>query len=421
MTSAQPESRKHHFVPRSLLRYFRPPGDDEFLYAFNKHSGQVFRTSLMNAGSENGFNTFEAGDETINFESDFDEVDGLLATRLREIHDARNLTALSAEQRRDWAELVAVQLFRTPIVRSTMQVTFEDINRQVAEKFGTGLDMQVPRENDARKAARGLFKDRKDAIQSLMAKDMVLFESLGDIPFRISDRPVTLQSSLPFGDTGLASFGVAVFMPLGNRLMLGMLCPSIGRKLNKVAFDKLELPEDASERLIALRYGLATGSVVRLDQTMVKRHNDQQIAGSVRFVYGPTKNFEDARALVAAHPETQDVRSSVNIGKMGQGPGPRSYMPPGSWLVLLGRSDSHMLKVQDVSDAEPLEMTVQNKGALTEAMRDGPFSEMQYYVDKLCRRGMRDVHLVQLGDTVMPRVQVRHTDPSLDALMKTIG
>lgn len=421
MTSAQPESRKHHFVPRSLLRYFRPPGDEEFLYVFNKHNGRVFRASLMNAGSQNGFNTLVEGDESINFECDFDEVDALLATRLREIHHAQNLSALSVEQRRDWAELVTVQLFRTPIVRSTMTATFEDLSKQVAEKFGTGLDMEVPSENDARKAARGLFKDRQDAIQSLLAKDMVLFETFGDMPFRISDRPVTLDSSLPFGDTGLASFGVAVFMPLGQRLMLGMLCPSIGRKLDKVSFDKLELPKDASERLIALRDGLATGSVVQLDQVMVKRHNDQQIAGSSQFLYGPTENFEDARALVAAHPETRKVRSSIDIGRMGQGPGPKSHMPLGSWLVLIGRSDSHMLEVQDVSDAEPLEMTVRNAGALNEAMRDGPFSEMQYFVDRRCRGGMRNVHLVQLENAGVRRVQVRHVTPFLDALMKSIG
>lgn len=421
MTTIQPESKKHHFVPRSLLKYFRPPGDGEHLYVFNKQSGQVFRTSLMNAGSENGFNTFEEGTDKINFEDDFQRVDGLLATRLREVHEARNLSTLTAEHRRDWADLVAVQLLRTPIVRSTMTATFAEINSQVTQEFGVGLAMQAPSENDARKVARGLFKDRHEAIQSLLTKDFVLFEAGGDIPFRISDRPVTLDTSLPFDDTGLASLGVAVFMPLGKNLMLGLFCPSIGRKLNKVSFDKLELPKDSRARLEALKHGLATGSIVRLDQTTVKRHNAQQISSCTRFVYGPTKDFGDALAIVAANPHTRVVRSSMNVGKMGQGPGPRRHMPMGSWLVLVGRNDAYMLEVTNVSDAEPLEVTVQNKFTLAEAMKDGPFSEMQYYVDKLCRCGMREVHLVPTGEVDACRFQVRHVAPALDGLMSAIG
>ena len=422
MAGTQPESRKHHFVPRSLLRYFRPTDDVDYLYAFDKRSGRVFRTSLMNAGSENGFNTYKDGEDIINFEQDFDEVDALLANRLREIHSTRNVSLLSAEQRRDWADLAAAQLTRTPIVRSTMTVLLEDLRNQVEEKFGTKLEIQIPSENDARRSARGLFKDREDARQALIAKDIVLFEALGDTPFRISDRPVTLQSTLPFGDTGLTSHGVAVFMPLGQRLMLGLLCPSIGRKLNKFSLEKLGLPdEDARARLIALRDGLATGTAVDLDEEMVKRHNDQQIAGSTRFVYGPTNNFEDAQTLVSAHPEVREVRSSINLGELGNGPGPSPNMPPGSWLVLFGRSEAHMLQVRDVSDTEPLEVTVQSMAAFAAVLKDGPFSEMRYYVDKSCRRSMRDVRLVQLRAAGGRRVQVRHANPGLDTLMKSIG
>jgi hypothetical protein len=119
LKSPQPEAWKHHFVPRSLLKYFRPPGDDEYLYTFDKQKGKSYRTAIENAGSRNGFNTFKQGELTVNFEQDFDAVDALLATRLREIHEVTSVAALSPAQRHDWDDLVAVQLVRTPIVRST--------------------------------------------------------------------------------------------------------------------------------------------------------------------------------------------------------------------------------------------------------------------------------------------------------------
>lgn len=393
----------------------------EYLFVFNKHSGRVFRTSLMNAGSENGFNSYQQGAETINFEHDFDNVDALLANRLREIHEAKNISAISTVHRRDWANLVAVQLLRTPIVRSTMIALFEHMSAQVEEMFGAKLDMPIPNEDDACMVARGLFQDREEAVEALAAKDMVLFEAIGDTHFRISDRPVTLESSLPFGDTGLTSLGVTVFMPLGQRLMLGLLCPSIRRKLNKVPLEALDLRPDVKTRLIALRHGLATGSVVQLDEAMVTRHNDKQIAGCMRFVYGPTNDFRDAQLLLDARPEIRNVRSSISIGKIGHGPGPRPHMPPGSWLALFGRTESHILEICDVSDSEPLEMTVQNSMALDDAMNDSPFAEIQYYVDKSCRRGMRNVHLLKLENIGALRVQVRYVNPALDSLMKTIG
>jgi len=420
MTASKPEPWKHHFVPRSLLKYFRPPGDEDFIYVFDKQKGRGFSTSLMNAASQNGFNTLEEDGVVVNFEGDFDDVDALLANRLREIHETKNLSMLSKEQRRDWADLVAVQLLRTPIVRSTMKTVVEDLMEQVVDKFGAELDMPVPTKNDVLRTARSIFADRAEARRSLMAKDFVLFIAPDDTPLRISDRPVTLESALPYGDSGLASHGVTVFMPLGTGLLLGLLCPSIGRKLNKVPIEELGLSDENYAWFEALREGLATGSVVQLDETMVKRHNEQQIAGCQRFVYGPTDRFADVQRLLSAHPEAREVNSSLVLGKIGQGPEPRPHMPMGSWLVLFGRSESHMLEVLDAFDDEPLEVTLLSSGALAEALKDGPFTEMQYYVDRHCRRGMRDVRLVRLEDEGRCRVQVRHANPGLDALMSEV-
>jgi hypothetical protein len=419
MVASQRDPWKHHFVPRSLLRYFRPPGDEQFIHVFDKHKGRAFRTSLMNAGSENGFNTFEGKDGLVNFESDFDEVDASLADRLLEVHAARDRFEWSTEQRRAWADLVAVQLLRTPIVRSTMKNLIMDLRQGVAEEFGAELDTPVLTENDARQSARELFATREGARQAMMSKDLVLFEARGNTPFRISDRPVTLQSSLPFGDAGLDSPGVAVFMPLGQRLMLGLFCQSIARKLNKVPLELLDLPDDVRARLMALREGLASGAVVPLDDDMVKRHNQQQIAGCMRFVYGPTKNFKDVQDYLFAHPEAHSVKSSIKLGKIGQGFEPRRQMPMGSWLVLFGQTETHTLEAVGASDEEPFELTLQSNASLGAALKDGPFSEMRYFVDQHLVRGMREVRLIRLNDT--GRVQVRHLDPGLDTLITSVG
>jgi hypothetical protein len=419
MMSTQPEPWNHHFVPRSLLRYFCRPEGSEYVYTFDKCTGKSFGNSIAKTGSKNGFNSYKEGGRTVNFELDFDAVDRLLASKLKEIHKVRNVAALSSAQRSDWADLVATQLVRTPIIRSTITSLGEQLNNEVEQKCGVPLG-DVPTEDDARKAARTLFSEREKLKVLLAAKDMVLFEAADDRPFRISDRPVTIQSTLPFGDTGLGSPGVAIFMPLGQHLMLGMLCPSIRLKLNKLRLERLGLSDDAIARLVALRDGLSSGLVVRLDETEFERHNRMQIANYTRFVYGPSDNFEDVRALVAARPDTRTVLSSISMGEMGNGPGPAPSMPLGSWLVLFGSTEAHMLEVSDVKSGYPFEATVRSPAALANALQDRHFSEMRYYVDKHERAGMRDVQLVLLGAEKGLRVQVRHFNASLDSFMSNI-
>ena len=210
-------------------------------------------------------------------------------------------------------------------------------------------------------------------------------------------------------------------MPLGQRLMLGMYCPSIRHKLNTVLLNKLELPDEVAARLTALREGLNTGAVVKVDSEIVEKHNQQQTIACMRFVYGPNNNFANARALVAAHPEIREVRSSIRMGEFGHGPGPRAQMPLGSWLTLIGPAGAHMLEVHDVICETPFEVRVVSAAALARAMRDCPFSEMRFYVDKHERRGMRDVNLIPLKCESGLSVQVRHADPFLDKLMSRIG
>lgn len=373
----------------------------------------------MNAGSEKGFNSYKVGDETVNFERDFDTVDALLATRLREVHECRNIQELSEVQRQDWAELVATQLLRTPITRSTMIAFAEHLDRQVQETFGTPLG-DIPTEDDARKAARDLFAKREAYKALLATKDMVLLAPPEGCTFRISDRPVTMYSTLPYGDIGLDAPGVAVFMPLGQQLMLGMICPSVRLKLNKVPIEKLSLPDQVAARLVALRDGLATGTIVQLDKEEFERHNRHQIAQCSRFVYGTTDDFEDALSVIAASPEARSVRSSIEMGNMGVGPKPRTAMPMGSWMVLFGRTEGHMFEVTDVKSSYPFEATMHSRLALASAMADGPFKEMRYYVDKQEVSGMRDVRLVLLEDARRLRVQVSHVNPSHNALMEAI-
>jgi len=417
----QRPAKKHHYVPRSLLKYFRPPSGEDYLFVFDKLKGRAFRTSLMNAGSENDFNSFRQGNVVEDFEADFDELDARLANRLEGLHQARNIPSQDSKLKHDWADLVAVQLARTPIIRSTIGNVIADLKRSIEDGLKTNIAMPIPSDNDARVASRAMVLRREAAVAALARKDMVLFKASDAATFRISDRPVVMQSALPYGDTGLNSPGVTVFMPLGQDLLLGLLCPSIRVRLNKYRIEDLDLPAEKAKPLLALKNGLNTGELVGWEDTAVASWNVSQIAACSRFVYGPSNSFSDVEDVLQRYPEARSTTSAISVGEMGKGPGRSPYMPMGNWLVLFGRTSQHMLEIYEAHQARGgLEAHVVSPALLQEALADRPFSEMRLFRDQYEREVMRDVRVDLIEGVPSHRIRVAHSNEALASLFATL-
>jgi hypothetical protein len=411
---------QHHFVPRSLLSYFTAAPGDKYLYSFDKRTGRSFRASLMSTGSENGYNVHEGTSEPVNFETDFDDADRFLSSSLGEIH-ASGMAALRNPQRRAaWRDLVTTQLVRAPIVRSTMRATGESLAASIAEMFGTSISFPVPSDNDARLAARALFHDRACLRESLENKDIVLFVPTGQARFRISDRPVTVSNPHPAGDKGLSSPGANVFMPLGPRLVLGLLCPGVRRLLEERPPETQDIPTDVQGRLVALRDALINAVPVACSDEEVRRHNVVQIVESSRFIYGPTGEFDDVMQIIQENPQVGEVRSSIQSSGFGQGPGPNPRMQMGSWLVLTRETEIFTLEVTDVDLDETMRFTPVDPPNLARALAGGPLQEAKFYRDQQQLRMMRDVELRLLPGTPA-QFEVIHSDPALRALMYRTG
>ncbi|MGQ0588676.1 MAG: DUF4238 domain-containing protein, partial [Sphingosinicella sp.] len=111
--------KKHHFVTQAQLRHFAADVERRSIWVFDKRSGESFRPSILNAGSEKDFNTvlFDGGEW--NFEHLFAEVDARSARLIGEIVERRSITWLRSDDRLALADLVATQLLRTHFTRST--------------------------------------------------------------------------------------------------------------------------------------------------------------------------------------------------------------------------------------------------------------------------------------------------------------
>jgi len=418
----QRESNKHHFVPRSLLKYFSVDGLGVQVHVLDKHSGKSFTPSIENTASENGFNKAKIEGDVWNFEYLFNDVDAQLNEQLEKIHRSRSSTALSLKDRCNWADMVAVQLVRTPIIRSTLIQSAHDLVNTMAESGLANVDAWVfPTDNDSRLSTVELLLKRGNFREALEDKDFVLFEPADSARFVISDHPVIRQTLVPYGNSGLRSPGVAVYLPLGPDLLLGMMCKSVGVSLNTRQIERLDIGPASAQEIASLGEALRTGNPIRCSNAFVDYMNQSQVANCARFVYSHKNDFRFVQEFLKKHPEFKKVKTQIRVGRIGEGLPEAPRMPEGQWLVLFGARNHYMIKIFGWSaESDPILVSTEQVEELERALFDSPFSEMQIYEDRQAKCMMRDVCVDILSKDTSVQLRIRYTDPSMDALNEMI-
>jgi hypothetical protein len=146
-------SKKHHYVPQSMLRQFSYNCEEKQIYVFDKRANRFFLPAILDAGCENNFNAFEFQGETVLFERVFHENDTQLALLMNKILMDRSVANLTSEDRSALSAVVAAQIVRTKIMRTTMQdvvgqiaETLKEFHPEQAARFSAPTDQQIKRD-----------------------------------------------------------------------------------------------------------------------------------------------------------------------------------------------------------------------------------------------------------------------------------
>ena len=173
-------SKKHHYVPQSILRRFSSDQARTWIHVFDKTQMKSFLSSILNAGCENHFNTVEVEGQTVSFEGLFQTNDDQLAQLLDRIASNRSLVDLTQEARLALSEVVAAQIVRTKMARTTM--------RSIAEQLldglrGVGIDpgevdrLSIPTDQEVKRAALASFLDLQPIVDAIQEKRPILIHS----------------------------------------------------------------------------------------------------------------------------------------------------------------------------------------------------------------------------------------------------
>jgi hypothetical protein len=408
------EARKHHYVPRSVLRNFTFDGKGRQLYVFDKHSGQIFPASVSNAGAERDFNCVQICSVDYNFESLFQDLDGRLAQLIAKIIKDVSVSNLSEEDKSHIPLLIACQLVRTKLQRTTPV----EISQQLSEwfrKLGLPQPQAITDEDARRIAFRQLLQIDKFGTP-INKNDLVLLHS-SEKKFWISDNPVVVNNSFPYGQTGLESPGIEIYYPISSQLCLAFYCPSI-RQILQEAFDQDHpRPSPRDPYMANLYQALVEGETLEIPPNIVERLNALQVSQSSRFLYSCSDDFEQAQTIISVFPKVANVRSRLILGSSAVPPA--QNLPDGTWLVAEKGYRHHALAITLRDDDSPFinfYTTDQQKLAVIE--QGCPLDCVTVYENGQGIKGMREVvfrYICEDGDSF---IRAEHDNQGLNIILE---
>jgi hypothetical protein len=415
------QSKKHHYVPRSVLRGFSSDQAQTRIYVFDKTRMRTFISRIYDAGCENQFNSIEVESQTVSFEGLFQTNDEQLAWLLKTIRSNRSLAQLTPGDRVALSEVVAAQIIRTKMVRTTMRSIAEQLPRSLRE---AGIDpgevdgFSIPTDQEIKRAALVSFLDLKGIVGSLQEKRPILIDSSDSKVFWISDNPVVLHNSFPYGEHGLNAPGIEIYFPVSSDLVLGLFSPSIELKIQQLL--SIEHPGVDQHKYEDISRGLQEGNSVSMGPGTVQFLNELQVVSSSRFLYSSNDDFEQAREILQRQPEVRDVQTLISVGRLGQWPNLHPNMPGGLWVVFYGRR-SHYMVAGDSWDENSafLEFETRDEIRLQAVLSDQPLEKAALFQDGTERRVMREVQIEVSGESAPFRVIVTHRNEVLNQILRS--
>jgi hypothetical protein len=413
------ESKKHHYVPQVMLRKFG--FNNKQIYVFDKTNLKSFPSSIVDAGSENNFNTLEYHGEKINFESVFQNVDTDFSGIQNILLNEGGTNVLGDKDRALLLEILVVQLVRTKIHRATIASIANKTNQVITKLYGDGFEYPVPNENDVRKIAFSSLQDIPELVSALSGKIGFLIKANDTERFIISDNPVVLNNSFPYGDRGLSSLGIEIYLPLSTEIALALYCPSVFRKMKAAVHSSSDMDDENRNIFRSVIDDFSNGVPVSLGQHTTMFLNNLQLSQSSRFLYGmDDSDFKPFVQKLQVHPELSQVESKISFGEVGKVPYSGS-MPAGNWIVYHTDDDHFMFSVEYDSNDIGFSVTAAKCLEVEILLAFEVIKQVSLFRDKNESRHMKDVKVTctNISDSDV-KLTFQHTSEILNKIVSQV-
>jgi hypothetical protein len=299
----------HHYVPQFLLKHFGNGKKDQ-VWVFDKVTKRSFSTNAKNVASESRFYEFKVGEEKVSLEPWLSTLESGAKPLLSAVLRTDSLAELGPDERERLAQFFSIQFTRG----RTFREQWRALPSMVLAAFEARGDSPVPGaqaeavttepSEDQLKAETGRFMCEAPSMFShrFLAKDWVLAATDWRHPLIIGDNPLVMQNMIETphrGNLGLGVPGIEIYFPISPTRALAMWCPS----LKEVVFGSAGVSEEGRALSAQLSTALATGCPVRYSAENVENLNAMQVAGSERYLFSSTGDFDLVRRMLDEHPD----------------------------------------------------------------------------------------------------------------------
>lgn len=379
------ESKKHHYVPQSLLKNFSIDGQRKKIYTFRKIDSKIIVQAIIDAGSENYFNKLREDD--LNFESLFDKPDSNLASIINNIITSDSIDFIKNDTSvyDKLLECVAIQYLRVKIWRKTMQSIVKQENN-IIDKHLSHLHVEKKCEisaEDAKLATLLSLENKEDIIEILKAKEFVLLESAPDTFFTISDNPIALLNRFPYSSDSIAAMETEVYFPISPKLSLAFFSHGL-----------LEMYKDKTPSFRIDNF-CKSCNAIEVSRLQVRAMNFAQISNSCDYIYSKFDDFNFEKHMINQQPCFKQKDSNIIFGEMGKGPIVSKGMPQGYNLVLYGQVKSHLIQIEMLQKDIHLQFKTEQVIELQKAIADAPFVKGIVYHYNVTIKEMQQPYFVK--------------------------
>ena len=410
------EARKHHYVPRSILRNFTIDGTGKRLFVFDKHENRSFAASVENTAAERDFYRVQLGDQDLNYESGFQDLDDRLATLVAKLVKEKSLTKLEAGELRDIPILVACQRIRTNLQRSTpIEIT------RLLENEYRYHGLPAPKsinDADARQIAFYQFLFRMEQYTEWIRKKDIILLIPREERLWTSDEPVVLNNFLPDGELGLMSPGIEIYYPLSPDLCLAFYCRSIRQILSESIDPNHPRPSPKLPILYEQHKALVGQGTLEIPEDFSAYLNTLQIYQSSRFLYSNKDEFEQVRGILSQDPLVRNPRPCISLRQSKIPPAPNLL---GTWLVAYKSDREFALQIEFVDkESNFIDFKTTDKTKVEDMFQFTPFDAVILYQDGKSTWCIREALLVPIEQGGNHCFRVQHSDPSQNELLENV-
>lgn len=290
------KTKKEHYVPQFILKNFSFDRN-MYIWCYDKQEEKFFKTNVLNIAAENNF-------YNVTHENGLAEIETETSKIIAEIIRNETLERLTSKEKEQLSYLFALQVIRTKYHR----IRYKDIVQNLwgaIGKMGYKIEdfqgYKETSEEDIKSYGLRSLANAEDLSKYFFKKDWILFKTIEDIPFYISDNPVSMQN-LKGDKIGLNVVGIELYFPLSKTLNLAMFCPSYKNKINE-AYAKFKYIQQIyisrAKELVASEleyfgkavFAYGTGKAIMVNKEIVENCNYLQVQNAERFVFSYNNNF----------------------------------------------------------------------------------------------------------------------------------